>query len=378
MRQALQAFAAEYPTVLAWLETTGSAVVAALVALVAYRSAWIVASRLSRGRVFAGTVLDFARTPGRVVVVLLALQFVWDAAPRDLPRLAAVEHFTVLALTIALAWLGMRSVGGLAEAIIRTHPVTTADNLQARRVQTQTRVVARTLMGVILFVGIALALMSFPAVRTIGTSLLASAGVAGLAVGLAARPALGNLIAGLQLALAQPIRLDDVVIIDGEWGRIEEIRSTYVVVRIWDERRLVVPLQWFLEHPFQNWTRTSAEIIGTVFVWADYRLPVAPLAAELERLCREDKDWDRRVCVLQVTDANERAMQLRALVSSADSSRNWDLRCRVRAGLIAFIQERYPECLPQSRVEIERMPEAAAPRGDGQRRPGRAEARPIG
>lgn len=151
-----------------------------------------------------------------------------------------------------------------------------------------------------------------------------------------------------------------------------------MVVRIWDERRLVVPLQYFLEHAFQNWTRTSAQIIGTVFVWADYRLPVAPVAAELERLVRDDKDWDRRVCVLQVTDANERAMQLRALVSSSDSSRNWDLRCRVRAGLIAFIQGRYPESLPQSRVEIERMPEATAPRGDGQRRAEQPRPRPNG
>jgi len=375
--QALQAFATEHPVVIAWLETAGWALAAALVALIVYRVAWLVASRIAHRRVFASTVLALTRTPGRTVAVLLALQFAWDAAPHDLPRLDAVEHFTALALTIALAWLGTRCVAGLAEAIIATHPVTTADNLEARRVQTQTRVVARTIMGLILFVGVALALMSFPAVRAIGTSLLASAGVAGLVVGLAARPALGNLIAGLQLALTQPIRLDDVVIVEGEWGRVEEIRSTYVVVRIWDERRLVVPLQWFLEHAFQNWTRTSAEIIGTVFVWADYRLPVAPVAAELERLVRDDKDWDRRVCVLQVTDANERAMQLRALVSSVDSSRNWDLRCRVRAGLIAFIQARYPECLPQSRVEIERMPEAAA-HGDGQRRPEPARPRANG
>lgn len=376
--QQLQALAAAHPVALAWLETVGWALAAAIVALILYRVASLVVSRVARRRVFASTVLRFTRPPARAVAVLLALQFAWDAAPSDLPRLAAVEHFTALALTIALAWFGTRFVGGFAEAIIATHPVTAADNLEARRVQTQTRVVARTIMGLILFVGVALALMSFPAVRAIGTSLLASAGVAGLVVGLAARPSLGNLIAGLQLALTQPIRLDDVVVVDGEWGRIEEIRSTYVVVRIWDERRLVVPLQYFLEHAFQNWTRTSAQIIGTVFVWADYRLPVAPVAAELERLVRDDRDWDRRVCVLQVTDANERAMQLRALVSSSDSSRNWDLRCRVRAGLIAFIQGRYPESLPQSRVEIERMPEATAPRGDGQRRAEQPRPRPNG
>jgi small-conductance mechanosensitive channel len=360
MFERFQAFAADDPTLTAWLATIGSALVVVLVVVVAFRLAWTVASRLTQSRVFLASVLRFARVPARLVVVALALQFVWDAAPEGLPRLAAVEHTTALALTIALAWLGMRCVGGLAEAIIATHPMTTADNLHARRVQTQTRALARTVMGLILFVGVALALMSFPAVRSIGTSLLASAGVAGLVVGLAARPALGNVIAGLQLALTQPIRLDDVVIIEGEWGRIEEIRGSYVVVRVWDQRRLIVPLQWFIEHPFQNWTLTSSEIIGTVFVWADYRLPLAPVAAELERLCQEAKEWDRRVCVLQITDANERAMQLRALVSSADSGLNWDLRCRVRAGLIAFIQQHYPDCLPQTRVEIDGKPTRAS------------------
>jgi len=287
------------------------------------------------------------------VVILLVLQMVWEAAPDDLPRLSTVERFTTLALTVSLVWLGMRCVAGLSEAIIAAHPMSASDNLAARRIHTQTRVMARILMGAILFVGAALALMSFPAVRNIGTSLLASAGVAGLVIGLAARPTLSNLIAGVQIALTQPIRLDDVVVVEGEWGRIEDIGSSYVVVRIWDDRRLIVPLQYFLERPFQNWTVSSAQITGTVFIWADYRLPIGPIGAELERLCKEAPEWDGRVCVLQVTEANERAMQLRALVSSVDSSRNWDLRCRVRAGLIAFIQDRHYECLPHTRVEVE-------------------------
>lgn len=247
----------------------------------------------------------------------------------------------------------MRCIAAVADAVIQRNPVDAADNLHARRVQTQTRVLARVANGLILFAGVALALMTFPAVRTIGTSLLASAGIAGLVVGIAARPALGNVIAGLQIALAQPIRIDDVVVIEGEWGRIEEIRGSYVVVRVWDERRLIVPLHWFIDHPFQNWTLHSAQIIGTVFVWADYHLPLAPLRAELERLCKESPEWDRRVCNLQVTETGERSMQLRALVSSADSSLNWDLRCRVREGLISFMQARYADCLPQSRLQIE-------------------------
>ena len=164
---------------------------------------------------------------------------------------------------------------------------------------------------------------------------------------------LGNLIAGLQIGLTQPMRLDDVVIVEGEWGVIEEIGSAYVVVRIWDQRRLVVPLQWWVEHPFQNWTRTSAELIGTVFLWVDYRLPLAPLRAELERACRESADWDGRLALLQVTDAGERAMQLRCLVTSAGSSQNWDLRCRVRERLIDFVQREYPQYLPRLRAEVD-------------------------
>ncbi len=349
-----QAFAADHPMLIAWLVTVTAAIAASLIAVLAFRLAWAVASRLAHHRIFAANVLRFTRGAACAVVIILVLQMVWEAAPDDLPRLSTVARFTTLALTVSLVWLGTRCVAGLSEAIIASHPTSASENLTARRIHTQTRVFARILMGVILFVGLALALMSFPAVRTIGTSLLASAGVAGLVIGLAARPTLSNLIAGLQLALTQPIRLDDVVVVEGEWGRIEEIGSSFVVVRIWDERRLIVPLQYFLERPFQNWTVSSAQIMGTVFLWVDYRLPLGPVTAELERLCREAPEWDGRVCVLQVTEANDRAMQLRALVSSADSPRNFDLRCRVRAGLIAFIQDRHYECLPQTRIEIER------------------------
>ena len=171
-----------------------------------------------------------------------------------------------------------RAVG---EAIVQAHPLDTADNLQARRIHTQARVLARSVMVVIVIIGFGGALMTFPNVRQIGASLLASAGVAGLVAGIAARPVLGNLIAGLQIALSQPIRLDDVVVIQGEWGRVEEITGTYVSVRLWDQRRLIVPLQWFIENPFTNWTRNSSQIIGTVFFYVDFRMPLAPLREEL-------------------------------------------------------------------------------------------------
>jgi small-conductance mechanosensitive channel len=349
-----------HPDLSAWLVTCGLALTAALGVSIAHRLTWAVVRRLAEARVTLRTLLRFAEIPAGVVLILLALEFVWDAAPPDLPALRAVDHVTLLALTAALGWLGVRCVAGVTDAVFQLHPVDQADNLHARQVRTQTGVLATVANGLIVFVSLALALMSFPAVRTLGTSLLASAGVAGLVVGMAARPVLGNLIAGLQLALTQPLRLDDVVVIEGEWGRIEQIRASYVVVNIWDERRLIVPLQWFIEHPFANWTLRSAELIGSVYLWVDYRLPLAPLRGELERICREAPEWDRRVCSLAVTEAGERAMQLRALVSAADSGTTWDLRCRVREGLLCWIQERFPEFLPRTRVDYAADADGAA------------------
>ena len=239
------------------------------------------------------------------------------------------------------------------------HPIDVADNLAARRIQTQTRVLARTLASIAVLIGGSFALLTFPGVRNIGASLLASAGIAGLVVGFAAKPILGNLLAGLQIAVTQPIRIDDVVVVEGEFGRIEEINRSYVVVALWDQRRLVVPLQQFIEKPFQNWTRVTSEILGEVFIWVDYGIPLEPLREELKRLCEAAPEWDRRVAIIQVTDANEHAMQLRALVSSADAARNWDLRCLVRERLIEFVRREYPASLPRLRAALD------AGNGDG-------------
>jgi small-conductance mechanosensitive channel len=265
--------------------------------------------------------------------------------------LAALQHAATIAVIAVLTWLGVRILSGIERAVAARHPVDVKDNLRSRSLITQSRVLSHTGMFLLGLIGLAAALMTFPGVRQFGASLLASAGVAGLVIGLAARPVLSNLLAGLQIALTEPIRLDDVVIIDNEWGRIEEIKSTYVVVRIWDERRLVVPLQWFIENSFQNWTRTSAELLGTVLLWVDYSTPLAPLRAELERICHEAPEWDGRVCKIQTTDSDAHAMQIRALVSAADSGSAWDLRCRVREGLIEFLQRDHPQSLPRLRVE---------------------------
>jgi len=214
-------------------------------------------------------------------------------------------------------------------------------------------VLSRIATGTVLVAGLAFVLMTFPRARQLGASLLASAGVAGVIVGIAARSVFSNLLAGLHIALAQPIRIDDVLIVENEWGRVEEITATYVVLKIWDERRLIIPLGWFMDHPFQNWTRRSADILGTVFLWVDYTLPVQAVRGEARRLCEASPHWDRRVCVVQVTDASDRAMQLRILVSSAASGSNFDLRCELREGLIDFIQREFPRALPQLRASLD-------------------------
>ena len=306
--------------------------------------------------------------PAATALPLLFLAIALDATPLDPALVATLRHWIALGGMLCLTWLVARVVGAVEDRILLEHPVDVEDNLAARRVQTQTRVISRVLQGAVVLVGVALALMTFPQVRQVGTALLASAGIIGLVAGVAAQPVFGNLIAGLQIALAQPIRLDDVVIVDGEWGRIEEITSTYVVVRIWDERRLVVPLQWFISNPFQNWTRSSAQLLGTAFLWLDHRAPIDAIRAELQRICEADPRWDRRVCVTQITETDRHTIEVRLLVSARNSGDLFDLRCAVREGMLAFLNRAHPEALPRLRNEIS---EAASSR------PASAQARPA-
>jgi small-conductance mechanosensitive channel len=336
-----------------WLDNALVAFAAVIAVLLAFKILVSIVLRFTQRPQVIVTVLEKARLPATWVLAFLALQFVWEAAPDWLHLMSAVRHATALGLIFAITWFGLRMISAGVAVVMLLNPTTVTDNLQARRLQTQTVVISRTLMTFVYLIGVSCALITFPSVRHIGTSLLASAGVAGLVAGLAARPVLSNLIAGMQLALTQPIRLDDVLIVEGEWGRVEEIKGAFVVLALWDERRLIVPLQWFIEHPFQNWTRSSSAILGTVFLWVDYHTPIEILRAELLRLCKISQDWDGRLALLQVTDTNERAMQLRALVSASDSSRSFDLRCHVREGLIAFIGREHAHCLPRVRAEID-------------------------
>ena len=328
------------------------ALLAVVAALVVHRMGGVVIRRITRGHIVASAVARRCWRPARVVLPLIALQTVWQAAPDKLIFISQVRHGTALLLIAALTWLALRALDGLAQGVTLQHTVDVADNLNARRIQTQTRLLVRSASFVVLVAGLSLMLMTFPGARQFGASLLASAGVVGIVAGIAARPVFSNLIAGLQIALAQPLRLDDVLIVQGEWGRVEEINSTYVVLKIWDERRLVIPLQWFIENPFQNWTRSSAQITGTVFVWVDYRMPLEPLRAAALRACEAADEWDKRLCLLQVVEAGEKSMQLRVLVTSADASLNWDLRCKVREALVDFMQRDYPQHLPLTRAEL--------------------------
>jgi len=338
---------------LPWLSTLIAATLAVTLTLIIRWIGLAVLRRISRSFILARQLIMRAEQPTLWLLPLVALQAVWTSAPDDLPLVQTVRHINGMLVIACVTWLGLRCVKAVGETMALRYPLDIADNLNARRIQTQVRVLVQCLNVVVIILGTGMILMSFPPVRQIGASLLASAGLAGLAAGFAAKPVLGNLIAGLQIAISQPIRIDDVVIVENEWGRIEEISGTYVVVKIWDERRMVVPLQYFIEKPFQNWTRSTSSLIGSVFLWVDYSIPLDALRDEVKRVCEEIPHlWDGRVCVLQVTDTSEKSMQLRVLLSSGDSSRSWDARCHMRERLITWVNRHYPECLPQLRAEI--------------------------
>lgn len=257
-----------------------------------------------------------------------------------------------LLLIFSMAWFIIKLLYVFEDLILSQYRVDVRDNLEARRIHTQIQILKKIAILIIGVITLATALMAFEKVRQLGTTILASAGIVGIIVGFAAQRSIATLLAGIQMAITQPIRIDDVVIVEGEWGRIEEITLTYVVVRIWDLRRLIIPMTYFLEKPFQNWTRVSADLLGTVFIYVDYTVPVNKLRAELKNILESSQRWDKKVCGLQVTNTTEHAMELRALMSAPDSSTAWELRCEVREKLIAFIKKNYPSSLPRVRAEF--------------------------
>ncbi len=267
------------------------------------------------------------------------------------PGIAAAVCFV-----IAVGWLVGTLVDGTIKRRLGRLKLDQEDNLEARKAATRLDVVRRVWIVLACLITIAAALTVIPGVKQIGVSLFASAGIAGIALGLAARPMLGNLIAGLQIAFTQPIRLDDAVVVENEWGWIEEIGLFYVVIRLWDWRRLIVPVSYFIEKPFQNWTRKSASVIGTVLWSLDYRVPVEAMRKKLEEICKGTPLWDGAVVNLQVTGSVGSCLEVRALASSGTSPKAWDLRCLIREQMITWLQAEYPEALPRTRVEIDAQP----------------------
>jgi small-conductance mechanosensitive channel len=262
-----------------------------------------------------------------------------------------VGHAALVFIIVGVGWALHASLRVVEEIVTHRFDVGTGDNLRARSVHTQVRGFSNIAGFVIILITFSFVLLTFDSVRHLGTGLLASAGIAGIVLGFAAQRSLATLLAGFQIAFSQPIRVDDLVIVEGEMGRIEEITLTYVVVKLWDLRRLIVPINYFIEKPFQNWTRVSADILGTVYLHLDYGMPVAEIRAAFQRLLAESPLWDGQTWSVQVTDCTERTMEVRLLMSAKNSSDLWNLRCHVREELIRFVQERYPEALPRLRSE---------------------------
>lgn len=309
------------------------------------------------GRRPLGTLIgDRAAGPSRAAFLVLAIAAAIPAVGLSDRWTDALVRVDFAALLLVLGWMAIQLINLVDEVYLARLPRGFEQDVLARKHVTQVRVLRRTAQVTIAILSISAALMTQPGVARYGFSLLASAGAAGIVVGLAARPVLSNLLAGIQIALTQPIKLEDAVVIDGEWGWIEDITSTYVVIRAWDWRRLIVPLSRFMEQPFQNWTRESSNLIGAVLLFVDYATPVDAVRKQLETIVRQSKLWDGNVVNLQVVEATDRAMQLRALVSARNSGEAWDLRCEVREKLIAFLQAEMPQALPRSRLDVAAEP----------------------
>jgi len=267
----------------------------------------------------------------------------------------ALTKISTLLFILSITWLLISILRIIKRNIVSNYDVHASNNLKARQIYTQFNILERIIIFIFIILAVGIALMSFDSIREIGISIFASAGVAGIILGLSAQKMIGSILAGIQIAIAQPIKMDDVVIVEGEWGRIEEITLTYVVINIWDKRRLIVPTTYFIEKPFQNWTKTSSDILGTVFLYTDYNVPFDELRKELTKILNSTDLWDGDVNVLQVTESKPQSVEIRALMSAKDSPTAWDLRVLVREKLILFLQQNYPESIARTRVVVKNM-----------------------
>lgn len=316
--------------------------------------------RLVRRReLFWRSAVDRARRKGRVALVLIALGIGATISPLDPAPADVMRRVLLFLFILCLGWIAMGIVHVWSVVYSRRYKIDVEDNLLARKHVTQVRILKRVVMLLIVIVTLGLALMTVSGFRQWGISLLASAGAASIVAGLALQPLLTNLMAGIQIALTQPIRIDDAVIVEGEWGNIEEITATYVVVRLWDWRRLVLPLTYFISQPFENWTRETARLIGTAFVYVDYEAPIDRLRSAFEQIVRASPLWDGDVQVLQVTEVTDRVAQVRMLASARSAPKAFDLRCEIREKMLAFMRDQCPEALPRDRLDLNRPRPAA-------------------
>jgi len=295
------------------------------------------------------SILTHLGPPLNFFVPLLMLNFMLPLIQLSKTFVTSLDRLTDILIVAAFASLLIKAVRIFEDYVYHQYDVTSEDNLKGRKIKTQLVFIRKVIIIVIVVVSLAIILLSFSSVRKIGAGMLTGVGISGIIIGFAAQKSLSNFLAGLQIAFTQPIRIDDVLVVEGEWGRVEEISLTYVVLAIWDQRRLILPITYFIEKPFQNWTRTTSQILGTVFLYVDYTFPVDGLRTELDRLLKGSKLWDKRVGNLQVTDSKPDTIELRALMSARNASNAFDLRCYVRENLLKYISEHMPDHLPQKR-----------------------------
>jgi small-conductance mechanosensitive channel len=325
------------------------AMVLALVAVAVIHAAVLRAGRRS---LVAAELAAHAHRAFQVFAALLAGRTVLQLSPVSFEGRHGLLHIWGIAVILSGAWLVASILLALEDVTEDRYSFDVPDNRHARRVRTQVVVMRRITIAAIVVVTLGFLLMTFPEVRTIGASLLASAGVIGIVAALAAQSLLSNVIAGLQLAFSDAVRLDDVVVVEGEWAKVEEITLSHVVLQIWDDRRLILPTSYFTTKPYQNWTRTKAEVLGTVEFDVDWTIDVASVRKELEATVKAYPKWDNRVCQLDVIGAVDGVVRLRALLSAGDAGSLWDLRCAVREHLVAWIRDVQPGALPRTRTEL--------------------------
>ncbi|MDY0883211.1 mechanosensitive ion channel family protein [Dongia soli] len=361
MTDELDAYGRQFIASLTWMPDWAASLIllslAFIIALIIHRTGFRLLTGLVSNRDLSWrSLVSRTEGPGRLAVIIFNLSVATKIAPLSDRQATLIQHLLLVSFIILIGWLAVTALHIWTTVYLRRFKLDAADNLLARKHTTQLRILQRVAVTIIGVLTIAAALMSFDQVRQYGVSLLASAGAAGLVIGLALQPMLKNLAAGIQLAITQPIRLDDAVIVEGEWGNVEEISSTYVVVRLWDWRRMVLPLAYFIEKPFQNWTREGSSLIGTVMLYVDYSAPVDAMREQLKEIAEASPLWDRQVVNMQVTDFKQDTMEIRMLVSASTAGRTFDLRCVVREEMISWLQKNHPAALPRRRAEIADWP----------------------